>query len=182
MLRLLAALILFTSNASAMVTTQTVDDVDVTVYSPDWTWQRQDINVLVVLRNEGDVSKDVTLALALPTEKEDHFSFEQEATVTITVEAHSESRHAFTAITALGDVPRQVYDFTVTASTPNDTLDIVYPVRTVRGAVVSTRRWAALLPAGLAALWCIVFGAVLLPMSEKNAWRTPSDPIVEAKK
>ena len=35
-------------SSGAMVTTQSFDDIDVTVYVPDWTRQRQDINIMVV--------------------------------------------------------------------------------------------------------------------------------------
>ena len=51
----------------------TLGNLTYTVYAPAWTWQNRDINVLVVLENNGVDPVDTRLQLVLPRGKEEHF-------------------------------------------------------------------------------------------------------------
>jgi hypothetical protein len=91
-------------------------------------------------------------------------------------------RLALTDILALDGVPRQVYDFDVVLSSGGRDVHVAYPVRTVRGAVVSPGKWALFLPGGLALAWCIVFAFVVARFARPGAWRVPSAPVGESEK
>lgn len=175
------ALVLFalTPSAAGLTSTQTLDALKVSVYAPDWIWQKQNINILVVLENTGSEALDASLSLSLPPGKEDHFTYEGGEAATLTVPAGGRVRHAFTNITARDGVARQEYVFALTVQAGGGALEIPYPVRTVRGAAVSPGKWAAFLPAGIAAAWCLVFMVVMARFSERRAWATPGLPADE---
>ncbi len=62
------------ATAHALTASAELGDVSLTVYAPDWTWQKQDINVLVVARNNGSAPADVTLRLDFPAGGDAAFS------------------------------------------------------------------------------------------------------------
>ena len=166
-------------DAEALVSAQALQDLTVTVYAPDWTWQKRDINMLVVVRNEGPDAEVVSLGLVLPEVLEDHFRFKGEAKASVEVPPGEVVRYAFTDITALDGVPRQRYTFALEARTDDAAISMAYPVRTIRGAAVSPGEWATFLPVGIAAVWCLVFLLGLRRFASPGAWHTPSAPIRE---
>jgi hypothetical protein len=166
-------------HAHALTDSATLGDLKFTVYAPDWTWQKRDINVLVVLENADSAAAQVTLSLRFPPGKEDHFEYGGEQSLSVAVPPGESVRHAFTDIRALDDVPRQVYDFTLSVIYGGREAQVVYPVRTIRGAAVSPGKWALLLPGGIALAWCIVFATVVRRFAEPGAWRIPSAPVPE---
>lgn len=165
--------------AAALTTSQKLEDLTITAYAPAWTWQKQNINILVVVENGGGAARDVSLAILLPPGQEDHFTYEGGQDTILTVPAGGRVRHAFTNITARDGVPRQEYIFTLTVQAAGASLAIPYPVRTVRGAAVNPGKWAAFLPAGVAAAWCLVFLVVLARYAAPGAWRRPGEPMRE---
>ncbi len=166
-------------SAHALTASTDLGDVSVTVYAPDWTWQKQDINVLVVARNDGSTAAEVTLHLTFPADGESDFTFAGSREQTIVVPPSESVRAAFTNITALDGVPRRTYTFEIVAESAGMSNTIAYPVRTIRGAAVGTSTVAALIPAVLAALWCFVLLAVMPRFGLPGAWRTPSASIAQ---
>jgi len=168
--------------AEALEQTGTIGDITFGVYAPDWTWQKRDINILVVLENGGAEAAEVGLGLVFPQGREDHFNYDGERRMSAVVPPGETVRLALTDILAVDGVPRQVYDFDVALSSGGRDVHVAYPVRTVRGAVVSPGRWALFLPGGLALAWCIVFALVVARFARPGAWRVPSAAVGEPEK
>ena len=162
----------------AMTATDTLGGVTFTVFAPDWTWQKRDINVLVVLTNSGNKPERVTVELDLPAGKEDHFQVETPLTYELNIPAGKTVRHAFTNIHAQGGVPRQTYKFAIVLRSASAEVRLPYPLKTIRGAAVSPGAWAVIVPAGLAFAWCIVFAIAMRKLAGQGAWRT-SGPSVD---
>lgn len=176
--RILASILMFmvSSSVHALTHTETVDDLTVTVYAPDWIWQKSTVNILVTVENSGTEDQSVHLALTPPESHADHFTIEPgivEGT-TLVVPAGDSLRHAFTNIVALGDVERQTYDFSINTTVDEKTIDIAYPLTTIRGPVVNTAKWAMMLPAIICAAWCFVLVVALGRFAEPGAWKVPS--------
>ncbi len=180
---LLVVCTVFTGNA--LTQKDTVGPVHFSVYAPDWTWQKRDINILVILENAATQEVPVMIELMLPEGKEDHFQVAGRGEDTrplpleVVVPAQTTVRQAFPTITALAGVPRQTYDFEVRVAVGDREARVGYPMTTIRGAVVSPGKWALYLPAGLALAWCIVFAVVMRRLSRPGAWRVASPPIAE---
>jgi hypothetical protein len=166
-------------DALALTQTGTVDNLRYSVYAPDWTWQKRDINILVVLQNGGEERAEVSVTLVFPPGKEDHFRYDGERAIDLAVPAGKGVRHAFTNIVALDRVARQVYKFELVVACEGREARIAYPVRTIRGAVVSPGKWALFLPGGVALAWCLVFLAIIRRYAKPGAWRVPAEPVRE---
>ena len=169
----------FLGNFSAHALTQieSMDGVEVTVYAPDWIWQKSLLNILVTLENSSEESLECVLEINLPEEFADHFVYgntEVENT-TITIPAGESVRHAFTNIEASGGVDLQTYDFSVDATINGATVVFEYPLTTIRGPVVSTAQWALFLPVIICVLWCGAFVVALRRFAEPGAWRRASE-------
>ena len=165
--------------ASALTQTGSIGDLNFSVYAPDWTWQKRDINILAILENTGAEDAEVTLSLAFPPGKEDHFTYDGDLLTTLTVPAGETVRHAFTDILALDGVPRQVYDFELIVEYAGHEARVAYPVRTIRGAVVNPGKWALVLPGGIALAWCVVFATAVRRFAQPRAWLVPGAPLSE---
>jgi len=163
-------------DAHALTETGSVGDLRFAVYAPDWTWQKRDINVLVVLENTGRRPADVTLNLVFPPGKESHFRYETDPRVELIVPGRRTIRYAFTDIRALDGVPRQTYAFAIELGLDDRQVRVPYPVRTIRGAMVSPGKWALFAPGAVALAWCIVFAVVVGRMAPRSAWREPGAP------
>lgn len=169
-------------SARALTQTGSVGDLNFSVYAPDWTWQKRDINILAIFENTGAEDADVMLNLAFPPGKEDHFTYDGDLQTTLTVPSGETVRHAFTNILALDGVPRQLYDFELIVKRAGHETRVAYPVRTVRGAVVNPGKWALVLPGGIALAWCVVFALVVRRFAQPKAWLVPSAPFSEPDK
>jgi hypothetical protein len=167
------------SPALAMTASDDLDSIHYTVYAPDWIWQQNAVNILVVLKNDGDADVEAGLALVLPAEFADHFDYTRgdEENRTVTVPAGETVRHAFTNIVARSGVPLQTYDFQLLIDDGAQSRIVNYPLRTIRGPVVNSARWAALLPAIIGAACCLLFVFFLRSHAAPGAWRTPGDPV-----
>lgn|GEM_PF-851238 len=168
--------------AHALTRTGRVGDLNFSIYAPDWTWQKRDINILAILENAGDEDTEVVLNLVFPPGKEDPFAYDGERQATLTVPSAETVRYAFTNILSLDGVPRQVYDFELTVRCAGHEAHVAYPVRTIRGAVVNPGKWALVLPGGIALAWCIVFAAVVRRFAQPRAWLVPGAPVSEPDK
>jgi hypothetical protein len=169
----------YSRDALALTQTGTVDNLRFSLYAPDWTWQKRDINILVVLENTGEEPAEVGLKLVFPPGKEHHFRYDGERTIHLAVPAGESVRHAFTNILSIAGVPRQVYNFELIVVYEWHEARIAYPVRTIRGAAVSPGKWALFLPGGVALAWCIVFLGVIHRFARPGAWRVPAEPVRE---
>lgn len=163
--------------AGALSASEDLNGLSVAVYAPDWTWQKQNINILAVVINNTPAGQTMRLDLVFPQGKEDHFAYSGPGTIEFEVPAGKTVRGAFTNILARDGVPRQLYNLELRIHTAGQEKVIPYPVQTIRGAAVNPGLWAALLPAGLAAAWCIVFLFALVRLAAPGAWKTPGDPI-----
>ena len=184
-LAVLAGMCSIAPHAIGLTETGSVDGIEYAVYAPDWTWQKRDVNILVVLENSGSEPAEVTLDLVFPPGKESHFQYEANGDelnptrVEVTVPAGGTARRAYTNIRALDGVPRQTYQFELLIRVGGRVARVAYPVRTIRGAMVSPGKWALLAPGAVALAWCIVFALAATRFASARAWRTPSTPIDE---
>jgi len=172
MLRILLFIaLLFPVAASGLTERCEIDGVRVTIYAPDWTWQRQNVNVLVVAENESAAPRSVEIELVAPAGKEAHFEFNRATTLDLDVGPGETVRKAITDVYAKDDVPRQVYDFAFAIHGGGETLRVPYPLRTVRGAAVTSATWALYLPVIVALVWSVLFALILPRLSSRGAWR-----------
>lgn len=168
---------------NAFGTTQVHEEgpLRLTVYAPDWIWQGQNINVLVVAEHDGESRTELNVRLRLPEGLEDHFAYDGEVSQSISVGHGERQRIAFVDITALTGHPRQTYEFELIAADlhvdSGQQIRIPFNVRTIRGPMVSEGNWAAILPAGLAAAWCLVIALYLVRHARPGAWKTPSESV-----
>jgi hypothetical protein len=155
-----------------------------TVYAPDWIWQKNAVNILVVLENEGSQPADCTVQLVFPKSLAEHFDFDPkiEEVSSFHIPPRTTVRHAFTNIEALGGVELQTYPFQVQIARGTRPEIVEYPLTTIRGPLVSSAQWAMLLPAFIGLACCLLFVAAGKKFSQPRAWRTPSEPIAEPEK
>ncbi len=163
--------LILSPSAVAFTHTEHAANTSVTVYAPDWTWQKRDVNILIILRNEGARSDVVTLDVAMPSGMEDHFSFGGESVCEVEVPPGGLARASFAGIVALDHVRPQDYVFEIGIAHHGSRQAIAYPLKTIRGAAVRPGKWALYLPVGVALLWCVVFAGVLGRMAPAGAWR-----------
>jgi hypothetical protein len=169
-------------SAVALTHETQLNDVMVTVFAPDWTWQNRDVNILLVLENEGEATREVFLGLALPAGQEDDFGLPEGSalTHTTTMGPGDTVRQAFTKITAEPDAELQTYSFAIEVVVDGERTAIPYPLRTIRGAVSRGSVWVALLvPCGVALIWCVAFALALRRFAKPGAWKTPSGAFEE---
>jgi len=145
--------------------------LSVTIYAPDWVWQKRDINILLIARNPSDLPVDWSVRLEFPEGEADHFDYAGTKEKSVHVPSLDTARTSFAGIVARDSVPTQTYDFRVYFTDGTNELSLTYPVRTVRGAAVSGGNWALYLPVGIALLWCLVFAVALRIMAAPGAWR-----------
>jgi len=179
---MLVAVYCIEPHAHALTQAGSIGDLRFTVYAPDWTWQKRDINILVVLENGGVEPVDVSLDLVLPPGKEDHFAFDKPTHIDVSVPSGETVRHAYTDIRALDNVPRQTYEFEIRLSLAGREIGVAYPVRTIRGAMVNPGKWALFAPAAVALAWCVVFAVVVSRLAVRGAWRRPGRRVAEPEK
>ncbi len=168
--------------AHALTEETRIDDVAVTVFAPDWTWQNRDVNILLVLENDASAPRDVSVSLVLPPGNEDDFEIPEGAEVTRTVKLNPDDtvRQAFTKITARPGPKLQTYEFAIDVSVNGEQATVLYPLQTIRGAVSRGAVWVALLvPCGVALMWCIAFALALKHFARPGAWKAPSEALKE---
>ncbi len=157
------------------------DGIQITLYAPDWIWQGQNVNVLVVAEHDKNYRIRLSTHLFLPKGLEHHFAYDGETSQYVFVEPGEGKRIAFVNITALTGHPRQIYEFEFVATDPRMDRGLLvrlpFTVRTIRGPMVSEGKWAAVLPAGLAAAWCFVIVMYLMRHAKPGAWKTPSESV-----
>lgn len=175
----IAILLSLPTLAYALTTHGTVSNIDYTVYAPDWTWQNREVNILVVLKGTGDTPQPVTLDLIFPEGKPDDFEYKGKTQIATAVDGATRKRHAFVGIKPLSRAPRQTYPFQLRIQSAGAEAVVDYPLRTIRGAAVNPGLLAVILPAGVAASWCIVLLIALNKMAARGAWRTLSPQAIE---
>jgi hypothetical protein len=163
--------VLFPPAVGALTQRCEIDGVRVTIYAPDWTWQRQNVNVLVVAENNADAARSIALELLAPAGKADDFTFNGATSIDLEMGVGETLRKAITDVYAKDGVPRQVYDFAFAVRGPNNSLRVAYPLRTVRGAAVTSAQSALYLPVIVALVWSVLFALVLPRLSSRGAWR-----------
>ncbi len=157
------------------------DGIKITLYAPDWIWQGQNINVLVVAEHDRNYRIRLGTHLFLPEGLEDHFAYDGETSQYVFVEPGERKRIAFVNIKALTGYPRQFYEFEFvfdhSVADGGLLVRIPFHVRTIRGPMVSEGKWAAILPAALAAAWCLVIAMYLKRHAIPGAWKTPGESV-----
>ncbi|MCP4645365.1 MAG: hypothetical protein GY851_33285 [bacterium] len=154
--------------------------VEYAIFAPDWTWQNQSINILVVLTNPSEASAEVDVRLVFPEGKTDDFTYDGPGTQPVTVAAGETVRTAFTNVLAKNDVPLQTYDFGFTVTYGGTSADVAYALRTIRGQAIRGGRFVAIVvPTAVALVWCIAFAMALKRFAKPGAWRTVSEPVDE---
>lgn len=156
--------------AAAYTETVHLGDTAVSVFAPDWIWQRREVNLLFVVRNEGDAPIAPEVTLRLPEGLEEHFTFTGDAIQTVTVAPGESARGAFTGILAQDGVPCQRYDFQITVRAGDASETLHYPLKTIRGAVVGAGSAAIALPVIIALAFTLLFAFVLNAMGGPGAW------------
>jgi len=169
------------NSASGLTKTKHLGHLKVTVYAPDWIWQKNAVNILIVLENEGSQPVDCSLDFLLPESLSDHFTYDADLieNKTIHVPALSTIRHAYTNIEALGNVELQTYPFQFRLASGRRSAIIEYPLTTIRGPLVNSAQWALYLPAMICLGCCMLFVLAGMKFSQRGAWKTSSEPIPE---
>lgn len=157
--------------AHGLVRRETLDGLVVCVYAPDWTWQKENVNILLVFENNGAETIEAGARLEFPPGKEDHFALAGSAATAVTVSPGATVRAALTNIRALGHVPRQVYDLELVLTAGDRERRIAYPLRTIRGSAVSDAHWAVYGPVAATLLWSLLFAGVLRRYAQPGAWK-----------
>lgn len=166
--------------AEALEHSSAVGDIAFSVFAPDWTWQNRAVNVMFVLKNQGARDAEVTIALRLPEGKEADFKADSgNLATTVSVPAGATVRAALTDILARSGPPRQVYPCALSVGSGESAAEVPYPLRTIRGAVVSSARWAMYLPVAMTLCWAIVIAVVMTLLTSRRAWLEPAAPISE---
>jgi len=182
------ALLLITAlPAAALVHSGRSGETAFSVYAPDWTWQKGDINILVVFENPAPGPVRHTVELVLPEAFRDHFGHAGAAPIpaaaltrTVDVPAGATARTALTKITALDGVALQRYPLMLRVTREGEARaeEVPYALQTVRGAAVNPGQWALYVPAGVALAFCIAFALMFRRFAAPGAWKRPSEPIV----
>jgi len=155
------------------------------VYAPEWTWQKQNVNLLFVFENRGPAPARVQARLEFPADNPSHFLVTEQPGQAIELRDEipralfletplgvgEEARRAFTNIYAKDGVPRQTYDFAVVLGTGVEEIRLPYALKTVRGAVVGRARSAIYIPVVVAGVWSILFVLILKRYAAPGAWR-----------
>ncbi len=166
--------------AEALEHSGVVADIAFSVFAPDWTWQNRTVNVMFALENRGTEDAAVTVAMRLPAGKESDFQADSgRLPQTVTGPPGTTVRAALPDILAQAGAPRQVYPCVLSVETGAAAADIPYPLRTIRGAVVSSARWAMYLPVATALCWAAVIAVVMTLMTSRRTWLEPAAPISE---
>lgn len=171
------ALIVLSLPAAALTERCEIDGVRLTIYAPDWTWQRQNVNVLFVAENPSGAARSIQIELTFPPGKEADFKIGNSDSLNIEVGGGETVRGAITDVYANDGVPRQVYAFEFRIRGGDQELRVPYSLRTIRGAAVGSARWALYLPVIVALVWSVVFALVLPRWSAAGAWRSPHAPL-----
>ena len=170
--------------APAFCLTQTEElggHLKATLYAPDWIWQKNAVNILVVFENEGSQPADWSVEMIVPESLSDHFNFDpkMEKFVSIHIPPNTTVRHAFTNIEALGGFELRTYPFRFRIAQEGRSTTIDYPLTTIRGPLSSSAQWALYLPAFICVACCLLFVIAGRKYSQPGAWRTASEPIPE---
>jgi hypothetical protein len=178
----LGAALWYAVPANALEHSGQTGGITFSVFAPDWTWQNRAVNVMFVLENRGMQDAAVGIAMHLPKGHETDFQAAPENLAhTVNVPVSGTIRAALTGILARPGVPRQVYPCTLSIKSNGAAAQIPYPLRTIRGAVVSSARWAMYLPVATALCWAVVMAVVMALLTSRRAWLDPVTPICEPK-
>jgi len=170
--------------AHAGVVTEEGEGFRATVYAPDWVWKGQNLNFLVVLENISEHAISPTLSMAVSNADVDEFVPESTGSVLGELAPGENRRAAFANVaTGRATIGKQYnFVFSVNDSTGATTpLSMNADVKVIRGAVVSGGRWAAFLPAFVAAAWCWVLALYFRRYAAAGAWKTPSAPVWDSR-
>lgn len=184
--RLVLLVLCTVASAPAWAWTQTgmLGSVRYSVYAPDWTWQKQNVNLLFVFKNEGADPVGVQARLEFPKEQASHFNVAEQSgqkiessgelpdalSLDTTVAPGEEVRRAFTNIYARDGVPRQSYDFVVDLRAGDQEVRRPYALKTIRGAAVGRAKMAIYIPVVVAGIWSILFVFILKRYAAPGAW------------
>jgi len=174
--------------AAALVQSGKLAETRFTVYAPDWTWQKQDINILVVFENTAAEPVERTVELILPEGFRDHFGHHGTTSIpadaltrTVTVPANETARTAITAVTALDGFLLQQYPLELRIATEDALQEqkVAFALQTIRGAAVNPGKWALYLPVGVALVFCLVFALVINRFAAPGAWKRAGASLIQ---
>jgi hypothetical protein len=178
--QLLPAILLCAIPAYAGVTATESQGIRATLYAPDWVWKGQNLNFLIVIENSLRKPRSSTVELTVSNAEVDEFPSGQRVTAELAPE--SSARFAFANIATTNAAVDKTYEFTVWIQDTNEDarelgLELPANVKVIRGAVVAEGIWAAILPAAVAAAWCVVLALYFRRHAAPGAWKTPSPAV-----
>jgi len=170
--------LLLAGGAAGLERTGQLGNLQYTVYAPDWSWQKRDLNILFVLANTGAEPLEARVGLAFPPERCDHFKVPPEGVSTSAdVPAGGVVRCALTNVECLDVAPPQLYDLDLEVRAGRAQARVPYRLRTIRGAAVNSALWALVLPVFVALAWSLLFAVVLRRLAPPGSWRSSNPPL-----
>jgi len=163
--------------------------VEVRYYAPDWIWQDQRVNVLLVLRSGSETAETVDVEMEMPEgpafAPEDPADAGQGARLFRRAEIPPSGilRIAFANIRARErdpatgqPLPRRTHEFLLRIRAGGKIVRQRIPVTTIRGALVRGGVGTVAVSAGLCLVWAIGLVAILSRWSEPGAWKRVPPP------
>ncbi|MBN1421113.1 MAG: hypothetical protein JXP34_20240 [Planctomycetes bacterium] len=158
--------------------------VEVRYHVPDWIWQDQRVNVLLVLRSGSDAAETVDVDLELPEGPAFVPEDPADAGEGPRLSRHAEIPPGETVRLAFANIrarerdpatdeplPRRAYEFLLRIRSGGKIVRQRFSVTTIRGALVRGGAGSVAVSAGLCLLWAIGLVAVLSRWSSPGAWK-----------
>jgi hypothetical protein len=156
----------------------TVGDVHLRLFAPDWIWQNQSVNILMVVSNPTSSEHTLSVNLELPDAAPGELTYIAPTTQQHRIAANSELRLAFTGLKPSTGFPLTTYDCQLIVTATGASVTIPYQFHTVRGPAVKSGILMALAPVGISLIWCVMFLIFLPRLATPGAWRVSSDTFV----
>jgi hypothetical protein len=180
------AIVLQTLSAHGDVVTAESEGVRATLYAPDWVWKGQNLNFLIVFQNSTSREHRPSVEVRMPNQIFGDFPQAAHVAESVRVAPYARTRFAFANIGSSDAKIGTTYEFSVRVqglrpidSTSYLHMELPAQVKVIRGAVVAEGIWAAILPAAVAAAWCVVLALYFRRHAAHGAWKTPSPTVWE---
>ena len=175
-LTILAVALFMSTGSSVQAVTSHIDigDVSVRIYAPDWIWQGQAVNILIVAENRSDAATSLTVRLHLPDHTDGELQYDSSKRRVLRLATGTTVRTAFTRLVPTAGFPLREYTCTLEFDDGVATVRTPCVFRTVRGPAVAPGIWSALIPVGITLIWCFAVLAMLPRLAVRGAWKASS--------